>query len=445
MPGDPAPQKGRPQREPTEEDLDAAAQFIARLMPSLERSTQEYRDKQRAVAELRAEGDGDTFDLRHGLLPPRNAWEQAEVDLYDGRITGKQFEEVFAKNPVDADLLTKFCDAYEQSLRAYSRMLQAMPSADDGEDQPDSRRDAELKVDQHVLAIEAKMPLWKEAMAAVFKFLVELRGQFGEPIQLGNFSGECAHMLAERVLEYAVKGWRSCKKIAERSQTDPRYLYAASAFQLFRDTVLPKLPKPNDLMTRMALERAAALKAIRDRDEATKSMVSKLPAASQTGDARPQPSEWQTIVEIDSQVKKLAPTDASILLLGETGTGKEFYANRVHQKSARKDKPFVAINCATLPKERIDAELFGYVKGAFTGAIENRAGRVREAEGGTVFLDEIGELPPDCWGNLLRFLQNKEIHPVGGKTITVDVRILVLKQAYAARRDGVEKAKRIGA
>jgi hypothetical protein len=136
------------------------------------------------------------------------------------------------------------------------------------------------------------------------------------------------------------------------------------------------------------------------------------------------PDKWQSIAEIEEQIKKLAPTDCSILFLGETGTGKEFFARKVRDASARKDKPFVAVNCATLPKERIDSELFGHVRGAFTGATENRPGKVREAVSGTVFMDEIGALPADCWGNLLRFLQDKEIHPVGGKTTIVDVRIL---------------------
>ena len=133
---------------------------------------------------------------------------------------------------------------------------------------------------------------------------------------------------------------------------------------------------------------------------------------------------WQTIAEVEKHVGRFAPTDCSILLLGETGTGKEFYAKKVHQASSRKSGPFIVVNCATLPKERIDSELFGHVKGAFTGAVQDSPGKIALAWGGIVFLDEIGELPPECWGNLLRFLQDKEIHPVGGKTAVVDVRIL---------------------
>ena len=133
---------------------------------------------------------------------------------------------------------------------------------------------------------------------------------------------------------------------------------------------------------------------------------------------------WQPMAEIEEQVKKLAPTDYSILLLGETGTGKEYLARRIHNDSQRNTAPFVAANCPSLPKDRIDAELYGYEKGAFTGADKPYPGRIREAAGGTVFLDEIGDLPPECWGNLLRFLQSREISPLREKAVTVNVRVL---------------------
>lgn len=140
--------------------------------------------------------------------------------------------------------------------------------------------------------------------------------------------------------------------------------------------------------------------------------------------ARSAPLNWQSIDEVERRVKKLAPTDFSVLIVGETGTGKEYYAERIHEASRRAHKLFLVINCATLPKERIDSELFGHVKGSFTGATQDYPGKIRQAAGGTVFLDEIGDLPSSCWGYVLRFFQAMEIHPVGGKTTTVDVRIL---------------------
>ena len=135
-------------------------------------------------------------------------------------------------------------------------------------------------------------------------------------------------------------------------------------------------------------------------------------------------ADWLSAAEIEDRVRKLGPLDGSILLLGETGTGKEFYARKIHKASRRATVPFVVVNCATLLKERIDGDLFGHTKGAFTGAIQDQPGKVRMAAGGTLLLDEIGDLPSECWGNLLRFLEHKEIHPVGSRTTTVDVRIM---------------------
>ncbi len=131
-----------------------------------------------------------------------------------------------------------------------------------------------------------------------------------------------------------------------------------------------------------------------------------------------------SIEEVQELLPRLAASNGSVLILGETGVGKEFYAREIHGRSTRSDKPFIPVNCATLPKERIDSELYGHTKGAFTGADRDKKGRVRDAEHGTLFLDELGALPAECWGNLLRFLQDREISPVGGEASRVDVRII---------------------
>ncbi len=146
--------------------------------------------------------------------------------------------------------------------------------------------------------------------------------------------------------------------------------------------------------------------------------------ATEEGRAGANEPTWQPVAEIEQQIESVAPTQMAILLLGETGTGKEHYANRIHRRSDHKMNTFVPINCAMLPKERIDSELFGHVRGAFTGAVQDYAGKIRGAEGGTVFLDELGALPEACWGNLLRFLQNGEIQPLGGKVTTANVRVV---------------------
>jgi transcriptional regulator with GAF, ATPase, and Fis domain len=124
-------------------------------------------------------------------------------------------------------------------------------------------------------------------------------------------------------------------------------------------------------------------------------------------------------------VRKVAETDATVLIMGETGTGKELIARAVHSSSHRKDRPLIKINCAALPAGLVESELFGHEKGAFTGAIARRVGRFELAHGGTIFLDEIGELPADAQVKLLRVLQEREFDRVGGTApIKVDVRVL---------------------
>ncbi|MEM8994026.1 MAG: sigma 54-interacting transcriptional regulator [Acidobacteriota bacterium] len=125
------------------------------------------------------------------------------------------------------------------------------------------------------------------------------------------------------------------------------------------------------------------------------------------------------------KVEQVAPTAAPVLILGETGTGKELFARAVHEHSPRRDRPLVKINCAALPATLIESELFGHVKGAFTGATGAKAGRFELADGGTLFLDEIGEMEMDLQAKLLRVLQEGEFEPVGsGQTRRVDVRVI---------------------
>jgi two-component system, NtrC family, response regulator HydG len=138
-------------------------------------------------------------------------------------------------------------------------------------------------------------------------------------------------------------------------------------------------------------------------------------------------------------IRRVAPSDVSILITGESGTGKEVIADLIHASSSRSSGPLIKINCAALPRELIESELFGSVKGAFTGAHSDREGLFRQAEGGTLLLDELSEMPIDTQSKLLRVLQEKEVRPVGGRTsYKTDCRIIAAtnRKPEEAIRDG---------
>ena len=153
--------------------------------------------------------------------------------------------------------------------------------------------------------------------------------------------------------------------------------------------------------------------------------------------------------EVQKAIGLLADGDATVLVTGETGTGKELVARAIHHHGRRSAHPFVAVNCAAIPGDLLESELFGHVRGAFTGAVSDRCGSFREANHGTLFMDEIGDMTPAMQAKLLRALQERVVTPVGGKPVTLDVRIVAathhdLRRAVQAGRFREDLYYRIG-
>ena len=150
--------------------------------------------------------------------------------------------------------------------------------------------------------------------------------------------------------------------------------------------------------------------------------------------------ESPVIKDLIEQVKKISDSKSNILILGETGTGKELFTRAIHYNSSRRDKPFIPINCSAIPDNLLESELFGYVKGAFTGAVNSKRGLFEEADGGTIFLDEIADLSPALQAKLLRVIDDHEIRPLGStQSRKVDIRLIAAtnKDIVAAVKEGL--------
>jgi DNA-binding NtrC family response regulator len=215
------------------------------------------------------------------------------------------------------------------------------------------------------------------------------------------------------------------ERLAEQTQAMAVILVTAqgtidSAVQAMRLGAYDYITKPIDThRLRAMLQNASALLGTRAELESTKK---KLRDSGSLGQLRGTSRKMQEIFRL---IELVAPSTASVLITGASGTGKELVARTVHQLSPRKDRPFVAINCAAIPETLIESEIFGHEKGAFTGALERRTGCFELAEGGTILLDEIGEMPVGTQAKLLRVLEDHKLRRLGSKVeTTVDVRVL---------------------
>ena len=188
---------------------------------------------------------------------------------------------------------------------------------------------------------------------------------------------------------------------------------------LARAKELPMLKGPAE---KMEQARGAEIEALGQMFEHVTQVLGSLDAKAQFPGVI---GESRAIRGVLAQVAKVAPTDATVLLTGESGTGKDLFANTIHTHSKRKDKPFVAVNCAAIPPGLMESELFGHEKGAFTGAIAAKKGKFEQASGGTLFLDEIGDMPIETQAKILRALENGESERVGGdKLVRFNVRLV---------------------
>ncbi len=198
------------------------------------------------------------------------------------------------------------------------------------------------------------------------------------------------------------------------------YSSAEDALRAVREGAYDYISKPFQiddlrLVIRNALE---AYRLRKENTELRQSVENKKRFGSMVGKSYP-------MLEIFTLISRVAPSTAGVLIMGESGTGKELIARAIHQNSQRSDRPFVTVNCAAIPENLLESEMFGHMKGAFTGAASNKPGLVETAHTGTLFLDEVGEIPPSMQAKLLRFLQDGECRRVGGSELRkVDARII---------------------
>ena len=189
---------------------------------------------------------------------------------------------------------------------------------------------------------------------------------------------------------------------------------AVEAMKLGAHDFIPKPPDLNRLLT--AVRNALEIKSLKKENKALKKKIAK--RLTIIGDAA-------SIKKVHELIDKVAPTDARVLITGENGTGKELVAHNLHQKSHRSKAPFVEVNCAAIPSELIESELFGHLKGAFTSAVKDRPGKFEAANGGTLFLDEIADMSLAAQAKVLRALQEHKVQRVGSdKDIAVEVRVI---------------------
>jgi two-component system response regulator HydG len=228
----------------------------------------------------------------------------------------------------------------------------------------------------------------------------------------GELTGiDLAHLLNKKKIAFVYLSANSNRSVLEKAKETRPYGFLVKPFR--KADVLVALDIAWYLHTHSSLTEAASA-----------AQVKTTPPADTTTASSAIIGSSDAVSLLNEQIKIAANSNISVLIQGETGTGKELVARTLHQQSNRRDKPFIVVNCGGMPSTLIEAELFGHEKGAFTGAQLKRIGKFEQANGGTIFLDEIGELPIGVQAKFLRVLQEKEVEPIGGRLMKVDVRVI---------------------
>jgi formate hydrogenlyase transcriptional activator len=384
-------------------EYDRAAKPSAELV--LQRVHPEDKTLVRHVID-RARQDGKNFDLEHRLLMPDGSIKYLRVVAHGIRDELDQIEFVGAVTDITATKIAE--QRIQQDERELRQLIDCVP--------------------QHILVAR---PDGTRLYAN--QGMLEYHGMTLQEVQAEDFFARVLHPEdLPRLLDVrhrAILGGASWEAEARLLRKDGQYrwfLIRSNPLRNEQGAVIRRCITATDIEDRKQAEEKVQRENVALRDEIDKaSMFEEIVGSS------------ETLRNVLSQVAKVAPAESTVLIMGETGTGKELIARAIHKRSLRSSHAFVSVNCAAIPQSLIASELFGHEKGAFTGALQRRLGRFELAEGGTIFLDEIGDLPPDTQNTLLRVLQEREFERVGGtQSIRADVRVIAatnrdLKSAMA--------------
>jgi PAS domain S-box-containing protein len=342
----------------------------------------------------RARGDGKDFDLEHRLLMPDGSIKYLHVVAHGIRDELDQIEFVGAVTDITA------------TKRAEQRIQQ---------DERELRQLIDL-VPQHILVVRSDGTLLDANQGTL-----EYCGMTLQEVQAEDFYTKILHPDdLRRVLDERQGGisagssWETEARLLRKDGQYRWFLIRSNPLRNEQGSIIRRYITATDIESWKQAEERVERENIALREEVDKaSMFEEIVGSS------------NALQKVLLQIAKVAPTDSTVLITGETGTGKELIARAIHKRSRRSSRAFVSINCSAIPQPLIASELFGHEKGAFTGALQQRLGRFELAEGGTIFLDEIGDFPSDTQNTLLRVLQEHEFERVGGtQTIRADVRVI---------------------